>query len=155
MKYSVREIEKTVCQILDEVSYGKVESSDLDFETDLLKLAIDCIKKLNLAIVDTHGTSGIYIEHTLLSVTYAGYKFYEDFSNKLKWEEEIKINSSVRGQRANSRINIYDELAFKRKLTTQEVADSIDFNIIEKYDDGVDAVFQSRFLKNKLEKYYD
>ena len=69
-------------------------------------------------------------------------------------EEEIKINSSVRGQRTNSRINIYDELAFKRKLTTQEVADSIDFNIIEKYDDGVDAVFQSRFLKNKLEKYY-
>lgn len=114
MKYSVREIEKTVCQILDEVSYGKVESSDLDFETDLLKLAIDCIKKLNLAIVDTHGTSGIYIEHTLLSVTYAGYKFYEDFSNKLKWEEEFEINSSVRGQRANSRINFYDELAFKR-----------------------------------------
>ena len=45
MKYSVREIEKTVCQILDEVSYGKVESSDLDFETDLLKLAIDFLNE--------------------------------------------------------------------------------------------------------------
>lgn len=30
-------------------------------------------------------------------------------------EEEIKINSSVRGKRANSRIKFYDELAFKRK----------------------------------------
>ena len=30
-------------------------------------------------------------------------------------EEEIKINSSARGQRDNSRIKFYDELAFKRK----------------------------------------
>ena len=30
-------------------------------------------------------------------------------------EEEIKINSSVRCQRENSRIKFYDELAFKRK----------------------------------------
>ena len=57
-----------------------------------------------------------------------------------------------RGLRAKS--GAVDEVTIKRKLTTQEVADSIDFNIIEEYDDGVDAIFQSRFLKNKLEKYY-
>ena len=74
----------------------------------LYELAFDKMKKLGLCL---YVKEDILMFTEIYRITLEGYEFIEKF----KKEEEVKINSGVRGQRENSRINFYDELAFKRK----------------------------------------